>query len=687
MANRIAGLSIEISGETTKLNKALAGTNKEIKDTKSQLRDVERLLKLDPTNTQLLEQKQRLLAEAVTETKSKLGQLKDAEKQVQEQMAKGDVSQAQYEGLQREIIATEKELKSLESAAAKSNATLANIAATADKVAAGANKISSALAPVTAAVGALGVVSFKAAADTEDAIGATEQIYKDSAAAVQAWAKDLESYYGIAYGDALEYSNMMGSMLQNIGGLSDGDAAKQAQELIELAGDLTAMYGGSVSDAVTALTGALKGNNTMLDNYGMAVNDALIKQKAMEMGLISTASEMGLAEKQAATLALIMEQTGAAQGQAAREAEGASGSLRTFTTEAKNLASSFGEVLLPMFTPVLQSLNEFMQWLGSLDEGTQQFIVTIALLVAGISPVAGIVGKVAEAVSFMSATVLPALSTAMSGLSTTVIPALGAALSTLAANPIVLMIAGIVALVAAIAVFGDQIQAVMQKVDDFLQNIFAKDWTEVFGPVLGGALNKFFENVKKVWDTVKGILDGIIDFIRGVFTGDWERAWEGVKKIFTSIWDALVDIVKAPINGIIELINACIGGINEMINGLNSIQVEVPDWVPGIGGETLGFNIPNIPSIPLLATGGVLSSGSAIVGEAGPELLSIVSGGRAQVTPLTRGAATTALNAAGGGGVTYQIGQIVLDATSVKNFNDVFTMLDAEKTQMQKGLA
>ena len=186
---------------------------------------------------------------------------------------------------------------------------------------------------ITAPIVGAGAASFKLAADMEDAMGATSQIFGKSASSMQSWAKDLKSYYGIASGEALEYGNMMGSMLQNIGGLTEDEAAKQSQALIILAGDLTAMYGGTTKDAVRALTGALKGNNTMLDNYGMAANDAMIKTKALEMGIYSGTGQMDLATKQAATLALIMEQSGAAQGQAAREAEGASGSMRAMTTE------------------------------------------------------------------------------------------------------------------------------------------------------------------------------------------------------------------------------------------------------------------------------------------------------------------------------------------------------------------
>lgn len=216
---------------------------------------------------------------------------------------------------------------------------------------------------------------------------------------------------------------------------------------------------------------------------------------------------------------------------------------------------------------------------------------------------------------------------------TSIIPGLGNVIGFLS-NPIALVVGAVVAAVAMIALKGDEIQAVLQKVDDFLQNIFAMDWREIFGPVLGEILNAFFKNVKDIWDSIKQIFDGIIDFIRGVFTGDWERAWTGVKNIFGGIFDGLVALAKSPINMVIGIINAAINGINGMINGINKININVPDWVPIMGGKSFGFNISNIPNIPMLAKGGILSSGSAIVGEAGPELLTM-SGNKAVVQPLT----------------------------------------------------
>ena len=176
----------------------------------------------------------------------------------------------------------------------------------------------------------------------------------------------------------------------------------------------------------------------------------------------------------------------------------------------------------------------------------------------------------------------------------------------------------------------------MQSVDDFLQNVFAADWTNVFGPVLGEILNTFFANLKNVWDSVYQILNGVIDFIQGVFTGDWEKAWNGVKQIFSGIFESLVAIAKIPINGVIGLLNMAIGAVNSMISGFNSIGFDLPEW---LGGGSWHPDIPTISKIAYLAKGGILTSGTAVVGEAGPEILT-VTGGKAMVQPLTGSAAS-----------------------------------------------
>lgn len=113
----IRGLTIEIGGDTTGLQKSLKNVNSDIKTTQAQLKDINNLLKLDPTNTELLQQKQKALADEISSTKEKLEVLKTAEQQAQQQFAEGKISQEQYDALKREIIATEESLKSLETEA------------------------------------------------------------------------------------------------------------------------------------------------------------------------------------------------------------------------------------------------------------------------------------------------------------------------------------------------------------------------------------------------------------------------------------------------------------------------------------------------------------------------------------------------------------------------------------------
>lgn len=148
----------------------------------------------------------------------------------------------------------------------------------------------------------------------------------------------------------------------------------------------------------------------------------------------------------------------------------------------------------------------------------------------------------------------------------------------------------------------------------------------------------FFKNLfSGIFSSIKNVLGGIIQFIKGVFTGNWSSAWDGVKKIFKGVWDGLVTVVKAPINLIISAVNAMLGavesGINWVIDGINKLSFDIPDWVPIVGGETFGFNIPtiNIPEIPKLAVGGLATAPTlAMVGDnrnakADPEVIAPLS--------------------------------------------------------------
>ena len=168
MANNIKGITIEIGGNTTKLTSALSNVNKEVRGTQAELKEVEKLLKLDPKNTEALAQKQKLLKDAISETKEKLDVLKTAEAQVEEQFKRGEVSEEQYRALKREIEATELSLKNLESQAKESNVTLESVGQAFERVGDKATTIGNKLMPVTAGITALGGAGIAAAMDLDD---------------------------------------------------------------------------------------------------------------------------------------------------------------------------------------------------------------------------------------------------------------------------------------------------------------------------------------------------------------------------------------------------------------------------------------------------------------------------------------------------------------------------------------
>ena len=606
MADRIKGITVEIGGDTSGLDKALKKTNSEINGTQKELKQVERLLKLDPTNTDLLAQRQELLSKAVGQTTDKLDVLKKAKAQADEQMKNGtEVNQAEYRRLEREIVQTEQNLGSLQKAANESNAALAAIGATADKISNGAGKIASATKGISAAAGgaltALGGAAYKAVTMSDD---------------LNTLAK--QSGFTTAELQKMQYAaDRIDVSVETI----TGSATKLKKNMTSTSKDVTAAFdqlGVSVRDG----NGGLRSSTDVF-------NEVVVGLSKIENETERDTLAMTLFGKSADQLAGVIDDGGAALAAYGEEAENlglilnqdtldglnevndaldqikAQGAATLATTGAKAM-----EALLPIFEEVIDAIGRALEWAGSLDEDTLKLIMTVLAVVAAISPVAGIISKIMAVVSAAT-------------------PIISTIITTVGAIPL-----AIAAAVAAIAIFGDDIQRILQKVDEFLQNIFVRDWTKQFG-VLGNVLNGFFTAVKSIWDAIKLVFDGIIDFIRGVFTGDWKRAWNGVKEIFGGAFQGLVALAKAPLNLIIGLINGVIDGLNKMISGLNKISIDIPDWVPVFGGESFGLHLPEIGKIPLLANGGVVSNGGrAIVGEAGAEMLT-VQGGRAYVQPLS----------------------------------------------------
>lgn len=256
MASRIKGITVEIGGDTTGLEKALKGVNSSIKTTQSALKDVERLLKLDPTNTELLTQKQKLLKDAIASTSEKLETLKEAQKQAKEQLERGELGQDKYDALQREIVETEQELKRLQEQAATTSVTLEKIAAAGDKFEKAGDSITNAgkqISVASAAVTGLGVAAVKTAADFDSAmanVAAISGATGDDLQALRDKAREMgekTKFSASEAADAMSYMAMAGwktgDMLSGIEGI---------MHLAAASGEDLATTSDIVTDALTA---------------------------------------------------------------------------------------------------------------------------------------------------------------------------------------------------------------------------------------------------------------------------------------------------------------------------------------------------------------------------------------------------------------------------------------------------
>ena len=185
-------------------------------------------------------------------------------------------------------------------------------------------------------------------------------------------------------------------------------------------------------------------------------------------------------------------------------------------------------------------------------------------------------------------------------------------------------------------------------------------------PLLGAYLQGWWESIQAAVENVKAIFQNIIDFISNVFSGNWSAAWQNIVNIFGNLFGMIVNLAKAPINGVIS-------AINWVLSKINSISVTIPDWVPGVGGTTLGFNIPTIPQ---LAEGGIATS---------PTLAEIGEGGEPEaVMPLSKLAAMLdewirkPKPSGGGGGMEDGDGETIVFAP-VLNFNGKADREDVEE--------
>ena len=757
MASRIKGITIEIGGDTTGLDKALKSVNSSITHTQSTLKDVNKLLKLDPSNTELLTQKQKLLKDAISSTKEKLDALKQAQAQAKEQLENGDLGQDKYDALQREIIETEQELKRLQQEAATTSTALAKIDEIGGKMENLGNSIAGVgktIMPISTAVGGLGIAAVKTAADFDSAMsqvaavsGATGddlQSLRDKARemgektkfsaseaaqamnymAMAGWkSKDMISgidgimnlaaasgedlattsdivtdaltAFGLSAADSGHFADILAAASSNANtnvsmmgetfkycapiagalGFSAEDTA-EAIGLMANAGIKSSQAGtalrtimnnlagevkisgqaiGDVTIATTNADGSMRSLSDILADCRVAFGGLTESEKAQAAeSLVGKNAMSGFLALMNAAPADIEKLSGAidncdgtAEKMAATMQDNLMGQLTILKSQLEELAISFGEMLMPAIRNIVTKIQEFVDKLNGMDEGTREMVLKIGLLVAALGPFLVILGTtIAKIGTAMKGFVQLAngfnkLKVAVQG-GTGLFGKLGAAIGGISA-PVVAVVAVIGTLVAAFlhlwntnegfreAIIGTW-NTIQETVSTFCQGIVDRlnalgfsfqDITQVISAVWNGFCSLLapvfegaFQAIAVVLSTVLNVITGILDVFIGLFTGNWSQMWTGIQTISSGVWEGIKGVLSAAVGIIQGIVDVFLGWFG---TSWSEVWTNIKTFFEGIWNGIVSFfsgiweTITNVVQTGIMLIGSILSAAFDII--------------------------------------------------------------------------
>jgi hypothetical protein len=506
-----------------------------------------------------------------------------------------------------------------------------------DKFSSAMGKAALPAAAVVTAIGGVATAAVNAASDVEQSMGALDSVFGKNADQVKKWASTAAQDVGIGKAAYGQLAAGLGAQLKNMG-LGADQALGGTHDLIGLGADLSAAFGGTAADAVEALGSALRGEADPAEKYGLSLSQAKINAKLAEQGLSGLTGTALTAAKAQAVMQLATEQAGGAVGQFARESDTAAGQAQRNQAAWTDTLAVLGTALLPVVTAVTEKFSELAKWIS--ENST-----TVLILV-------GVIGGLAAAILVVNAgmAIYEAVMIAASAAQWLMNTAMFAFPLTWIVIAIVLAIAAIVLLWNkcewfrnAVTVVWEWIKNAFANSVDFIKGVL-QTLSDFFGRVpgwissaLSGLWNLITAPFKSAIDAVKGYVDWFSSMFAPV-VGWISSALSGIYNAITAPFRTAIDWVKGAIDGIK-------GTWNSVASSINSVSVQIgpiPDWVPGIGGQSWTFDPPNLPH---LAGGGWVTRPTlALVGEGrGAEIV-------APETMLRR-----LLREESGGGRTYNV--------------------------------
>ena len=425
----------------------------------------------------------------------------------------------------------------------------------------------------------------KPAGDLEQSIGGVDAVFKKNAEQVHAWAKGAASDVGLARNEYNELALVLGSQLKN-GGTAIDDLGGKTNELIGVGSDLSAMFGGTTADAVSALSSALKGERDPIERYGVSLKQASIDAEAARLGFEKVGGSLSDEASQAATLSLIMKQTKDAHGAFGRESDTLAGQQQRLTAEWGNMKTTIGTALLPVLTkaftwinstavPIVKNFLGFLEGdgkgAGFADKLGLEKLKPILSAVAGyFQTVAPVVKEfVTGALIPLGQTIATKVAPILQKIITTVLPVLAAAWAKL------IPVVGEV-----VSALGPLIAAIADRLMPIISRLL---------PVVTTVFTAIVNVVKPVLST----LAAIIRTVTAIIKGDWSGAWAGIKAMFSAVWDFIKALVTNAIGTIKTVLAAAWAGIKAAAgaawNGIKTLIAGVWDGIKtAIGAAVTG---------------------------------------------------------------------------------------------------
>ena len=491
MASRIKGITIDIGGDTTKLQSALKGVDGALRTTQANLKDINKLLKMDPSNVNLLKQKQENLSKAINETKERLKVLKDAYKQLDGQET--EEAKEQQKALAREISETESKLQSLKKEMSDFGSVgkqvLQNVGEQFKNAGEKLTDVGKDLtAKVTAPLVGLGAIGVNYNAQMEQ--------YKVMFTTLTGSAEDADKIISQLQSDAQKSPFDSSTLIKaNQYLISAGVEADQAREDILNLGNAIAATGGGSAELER-----MAANLQQIKNIGKA-SSMDIKQFANAginiYGLLAQATgktveqvkDMDVTYEQLSyALAMASQEGGIYYGAMENQSNTLTGSLSALKENIQMLLGQITEAAMPIIMQVIQAIQRVVNWFMSLDDSQKQMILTIAAVIAAVGPVLAIVGNIISMVG-------------------TLISVIGFLMS-----PIGLVIAGIAAVIAvAIVIYNhmDEIKQMIQKLIDKIKNLW--DWLKQTAVIQ--AFGEAWEGIIGILGSVAGAFSSVVDWV------------------------------------------------------------------------------------------------------------------------------------------------------------------------------